>query len=354
MAHSHGHEKKVLRVVGIVAAVLLGLAAVVGICVYTHPIWAVGLGQKLVYGDRANLWEPLTEAQTFTQDGVTCRTELRYGDTYPNSYLDVYTGAGEDAPTYLYLHGGGYVGGDKSMGDPLADGSGATTSQAFYTDLVAAGYNVATMNYALAPEYTFPVQMEQISQALRYLTDAQDTLGLNMERVVIGGGSAGAMFTAVYGCIVTDPSYAEAFGVAPAINPEQLKAVVIDDAPFLHEETRTFVLDAIHSALFGTTDFEGKWGTLAKVPRHVTEAYPPAFLCPGNAVRGEDTFGFEPDLRELSETLDAQNVPNELFFLDKSHGDLPHSYLFNQHGLTDAADQAFRAMIDFLNVHCSE
>lgn len=344
-------KKKAIIISSSIAGSLVVVLLITALCIYINPIPVVKILRNMVYNGSPNKWEPQTETVSeITESGVLMQTNFKYGEDYPNSYFDIYYSSEDKTvsrPTFLYIHGGGYVGGSKNTGDPFAEG-GESNNVSFYTDLALQGYNVVSMDYAFAPEYTYPVQMVQINQVLQYLTDNSDTLGIDMNRIIIGGSSAGAFFTLTYSTILTNADYAKEFGITPIISREQLKAIVIDDSPIMHKETRTFVLDAIHKALFGTTNLNGKWGTLAKIYNFVTEDFPPAFLCPGNAKKGEDTFGFEPDMRQLSEAMTAKNVENEFFFLDKSYGDLPHSYFFNNHGDKGCADMAFDAMLKFL------
>ena len=65
-------------------------------------------------------------------------TEIKYSENYPNIYLDItYPNMDRDAsnPTLIYFHGGGFFGGSKSVGDPLAE-SDAT---ALLDDICAKG-----------------------------------------------------------------------------------------------------------------------------------------------------------------------------------------------------------------------
>ncbi len=70
------------------------------------------------------------------ENGILYVNDLKYGDTYPNSYLDISHPDGraqEEKPTIVYFHGGGFFGGDKCMGDPLAESS---DSNALFDELL--------------------------------------------------------------------------------------------------------------------------------------------------------------------------------------------------------------------------
>ena len=50
------------------------------------------------------------------------------------------------------------------------------------------------------------------------------------------GSSAGAIMTSQLGSIITNPDYAAALGISPVLKPEQVKAVVLDDAPLVYDK----------------------------------------------------------------------------------------------------------------------
>ena len=58
-----------------------------------------------------------------------------------------------------------------------------------------------------------------------------DRSHINMDDIVLMGSSAGAIMTAQYGTVLSNPEYAALLDIEPALNPEQVAAVVIDDAP---------------------------------------------------------------------------------------------------------------------------
>ena len=76
--------------------------------------------QKNMMGGAGNYYEPKENIINEIEAG-TIISNIEYGTEYPNSYLDIYltdVGSPEEAPTYIFFHGGGYVWGDKQEGDP--------------------------------------------------------------------------------------------------------------------------------------------------------------------------------------------------------------------------------------------
>jgi acetyl esterase len=87
-------------------------------------------------------------------------------------------------PILLWLHGGGFIGGD------LRDIEYATSGIA-----AAGNVNVVSLNYRLAPEDPYPAGLHDVRDTLDWLRD--HALDLNGDgRIAIGGQSAGAALAA--------------------------------------------------------------------------------------------------------------------------------------------------------------
>jgi acetyl esterase len=93
-------------------------------------------------------------------------------------------------PVVLYMHGGGWIFGSASSHGRLAGGLA-----------VAADAAVAFVDYALAPEARYPVQIEQCYAVARWVTEQGDTRGLDPSRIAVAGDSAGGNMATVL-CIL--------------------------------------------------------------------------------------------------------------------------------------------------------
>lgn len=86
----------------------------------------------------------------------------------------------EPLPVYLNLHGGGFVAGvpehDDSYCRRLAHNLGCL---------------VVNLDYVLAPEYPFPAGLRQSFAVLEWLAEQAATLGIDPQRIAVGGHSAG-------------------------------------------------------------------------------------------------------------------------------------------------------------------
>jgi acetyl esterase len=99
----------------------------------------------------------------------------------------VYAPAGRGPhPVLVFYHGGGWVIGDLYTHDGICR-----------SIVNAAGCAVASVDYRLAPEFKYPVAVEDSYAALRWVVANAARLGLDPARVAVGGDSAGGNLAAV-------------------------------------------------------------------------------------------------------------------------------------------------------------
>jgi len=96
-------------------------------------------------------------------------------------------------PLLVYLHGGGFVGGDLDTHDELC--------RLLATE---AGAVVLSVAYRLAPEARFPAAVEDSLAAYRWAVGHATALGAAAGRVSIGGDSAGGNLAAVVALVERD------------------------------------------------------------------------------------------------------------------------------------------------------
>ncbi len=95
----------------------------------------------------------------------------------------------EPFPAVVYIHGGGWTSGDKTDGVGLF----------FREELNRRGYIFASINYRLAPKYTFPDPLLDVKCAIRSLRANSELYGLNPDEIGVMGGSAGGQLAALLG-----------------------------------------------------------------------------------------------------------------------------------------------------------
>jgi acetyl esterase len=96
-----------------------------------------------------------------------------------------YDSAGRTLPAILYIHGGGWVLGDKETHDrlvrELANGAQAT---------------VVFVDYARSPEAKYPIAIEQAYTTLVWMAEYSDQLNIDPARIAIVGDSVGGNMAA--------------------------------------------------------------------------------------------------------------------------------------------------------------
>jgi triacylglycerol lipase len=120
--------------------------------------------------------------------------DLRYGHD-PRHRLDVHSSGGEGTgagvPVFVFVHGGGFVRGDKHFpGSPQYDLVGAWA--------VRHGWVGVTMTYRLAPEHKWPSGAQDVAAAVQWLRRNIASYGGDPEKIVLAGNSAGAVHVASF------------------------------------------------------------------------------------------------------------------------------------------------------------
>lgn len=150
--------------------------------------------------------------------GVTSTLGIPYRDDDRDSRLSVHrrTDAIGTLPVVVWIHGGAWVSGSSTDVDP-------------YLEILAADGDVVTVSvdYTLGPDARHPTAIHQIDDAVRFLTEHADRWQLDPDRVVLAGDSAGAQLATEYAAVVTNPAFAAAVGMTPALRAEHLRGLVL-------------------------------------------------------------------------------------------------------------------------------
>src|SRR5215472_7754551 len=89
-------------------------------------------------------------------------------------------------PGFVFFHGGGMVAGSIETHDQVAAALASAT-----------GCRLISIDYRLAPEHKFPAAVEDAIAATEYVARNAPLFGIDAERLVVGGDSAGATLAAV-------------------------------------------------------------------------------------------------------------------------------------------------------------
>ena len=336
--------KKFLKVIGIIILILVLLIVLGYFMLMTHTQIIVGFIQNISSEtvNTKNSFEPLREAYEGTKsNGQYTIAEINYSKDYPNSYLDITypnENVEEDRPTLFYFHGGGFFGGSKNDGDPLAE-SDAT---ALLDDICAEGFNIVNVDYALVPDYHFPTPLIQANLAFEYIMEHSKEYHLNTNNIVIMGSSAGAIITSQMGSIITNKEYADLLGVKSTLKKEQVKALVIDDAPLVYDKfslgTKVLVGNYIKGSIYINKDELKKYNNILSIDLN----YIPSVLL------GSEYY---IDMREMDNKLKEMNVEHELIDPLAERGKvMQHCFVANERA-DEISKDAYDRMIKFIKQH---
>jgi acetyl esterase/lipase len=160
------------------------------------------LGQVIDLPKTAALYEPLQDREPYR--GVKTERDVKYGAADRN-LLDVFMPetASSPRPVLIYVHGGGFTRGNKR----------GPNGSPFYDNImlwaVKNGFVGVNTTYRLAPQSLWPAGAEDLSAAVRWVTDNIASRGGAPARIYLMGHSAGAVHVASY---VSHPEFHKVSG----------------------------------------------------------------------------------------------------------------------------------------------
>ena len=148
---------------------------------------------------------PADQAALKLPDTVRAELDIPYAATdNPRQRLDLYMPRDADSdarlPLVVYVHGGGWQGGDKRAGLMLLP-------------LVQSGeYAVASVGYRLTGEAIWPAQIHDCKAAIRWLRAHAEEHGIDPARIGVAGSSAGGHLVCLLGTTGGEPELEGALG----------------------------------------------------------------------------------------------------------------------------------------------
>jgi len=242
---------------------------------------------------------------------------------------DHYRPLGVDGPTpcVVFVHGGGWAGGDPSQ----AAGNGLHFARR--------GIATVAISYRLAPAHRFPACLDDVRRGLRWVRAHAREFGVDADRLVLMGLSAGAHL-AVLAHLARD---------LPALEPdlpaelrdvsEDVLGVIAHYGPYdLARRKPVGGWDPI-ADLLGDRVADPEWIRLASPIAHAAAATAPMLLVHGTA----DTVVSWRESERMHRALVAAGRASELLILDGA----PHAFQVDWRG--EANGRANAAMDAFLD-----
>jgi acetyl esterase/lipase len=236
--------------------------------------------------------------------------------------MDVYfPESGGPWPVLLYVHGGGWMHGDKSDVGMFAD------------LMTAQGYLVVSINYRLYPPATFPAMIQDVKCAVRSLRANAGQFNLNPNRIGAVGVSAGGHLVALLG--TTDQN--AGWDVGEYLEQSSQVQAVISMAAVM-DLSRNFPnadIEAMKRVGFGEYNVAE-----ASPITHITPNDPPFLLIHGD--RDELVPAEQSQL--MYDRLVQSNVPAELVIVQNAG----HSMIAPNGAATPSLGEINQIIVDFL------
>lgn len=150
-------------------------------------------------------WWRVTRAIPLKGRSVKAVRNIDYwGDGIKRHRLDIFqsreAAPTAGAPVMVYIHGGGWVIGDKrEQGKPMM------------YELVARGWVCVSINYRLSPKATWPDHIVDCKKAVAWVKEHIAEYGGDPAFVAVSGGSAGGHLCALLALTVGDPAFQPGF-----------------------------------------------------------------------------------------------------------------------------------------------
>ncbi|PRZ39127.1 acetyl esterase/lipase [Antricoccus suffuscus] len=329
----------IIWIVSILLTIVVGVAAAL-----TLSPWPGALLVRALFSIGGSKMSSALEKHV--PGGVTSMLNQQYGADGPDTTLDVFfptkiKDTSAALPTVVWIHGGGWVAGDKSE---IAN---------YLKILASKGYTVVGPNYSIAPGEQYPTPIVQVMQALAYVQKNAAKLHIDPTQIVLAGDSAGAQIASQVAAITTNDEYADLVGIGSTLNPDNLVGTVLNcgayDAHAFNLNTGgiagVFIRTVVWSYLGSRNPSQAKLTEMSVVD-NVDGQFPPTYISGGNA------DPLTPQGKEMAKKLQSLGVSvDSLFYPADYTPKLPHEYQFN---LDDSAGQnALDRTVAFLEAHTS-
>ncbi|MEF9998786.1 MAG: alpha/beta hydrolase [Lachnospiraceae bacterium] len=239
-------------------------------------------------------------------DPLPIRENISYAyDELEEHKLDVIYPKKEKAcyPFIMNIHGGAFAMHSKDM-----------LYRNYGMRLAGDEFAVVNVNYRLAPEHVYPVQLEDILMAIAYVTRKAEQLHLDKKNMFLAGDSAGAYLAAMAACVLSNSFLRERYHFSEDIVCRAVAANsgMYDFSTLMEREISFPMKRKMVELLFGRIDFENsEQFPYSSVLLYITENFPPVYLMD---IQGQS---FEKEALRLEEVLKKCGVMYKLHIFEK-------------------------------------
>jgi acetyl esterase/lipase len=211
----------------------------------------------------------------------------------------------EPLPVIIFIHGGGWIGGNKQLGVK------------WLIPFAQAGYFCASIEYRLTSDAPFPAQIEDCKCAIRFIRAHAKELGVDPNRIGVWGSSAGGHLAALLGTTGDSGKFEGQGGWAD--QSSRVQAVCVwygpSDLPRLIEKRQGPAPAFIMRKLLGGPAGENLEKAREASPIvYVSEDDPPFLIMHGQ----RDRIVPVEQARRLNAALLSQHVPCNMILLERT------------------------------------
>lgn len=238
-------------------------------------------------------------------------------------------------PVFFEIHGGGWIAGDKKF------------RRGYCQHMAGEGAFTVNVNYGLGPKWQFPDFMKQIYKALKWVVDNAEKYGLDLDKFVISGDSAGGHLSLVTINCQELPLYREHLGL-PEIPEIKIKGAILN-CPAINFEGKVINLPVVRTMTHHCTGVkhykklraEYEFYEELQAFKGVNENFPKLFLVNGI----QDVF-CNPGAKELRAALDKLGIEYERYM---AYDPFNSFHCFNLKTWMPQARHAMKKEKEFLN-----
>ncbi len=330
-AHS---KKKGVRAAGCVLSILLLLVCAFPVALDINPDLFFRYGMQ---GDVMS-HEPQT-AETMREDGVKVYTDAVYPSEYPNNTMNVFL-APENRGTMFYIHGGGFVIGDKDW----------EKQNAYLEKWIENGYNLVSIDYALAPQCRIEAQIRQCGEALSYFVANAAAYGVDPGRIVLLGDSAGGCLSGLLTAANASPECAAALGIEPLPGGTKIRGWIsisglldVDRTGKTNDDLKSWGFQLmVISGLYSPRYVGSPLAEKASVLTWLSADFPPCYISDGNSGT------FTDQALDAVARLTELDVPIGSNFIPAETAKLPHIWELDVNE-NELAAENFEKTLAFVN-----
>jgi acetyl esterase/lipase len=263
-------------------------------------------------------------------------------------HVDIYqpTGSINHRTAILVLHGGGWMAGDRKLMQPRCEA------------LASRGFTVLAAEYRFLSEIPWPGQLHDVKTAIRWARANAGELGIDPNKIVVQGHSAGAHLALIAAGTVGIPEFDPDFASEPPAGP--IAAVVAYYPPVRlaadlalpdvsagppSQEAMLAIRGAdgsIPAAMLLGPGGTAEEAASASPIHYVAEAFPPTLLFHGTA----DMLIAPAGSLSLYAKLQAAHVPSELHLVSGANHEFDSTPSLTEVSVTAVASFLNRYVVD--------